>query len=202
MLNLYHFLICFPVLAASAINLSDPISLAELWDDEQLYYQPTKQFDQAMEFNGLAYITSTQSCYRLAQKKGAKKVDSKKIECSKEFLQKASEPYDKISDFKSYKKKLVGCLTTQDKKCLRGLISKTMKTSFGGEGLYDRRDYVFSQWKKTDYEKLGELIKKGVVSEGDFKRFPPHPASDGIGRRGHFEMKNGSWVLESFVEGD
>lgn len=189
-------------LASSSVNLTDPIKLSELWDDEVLYYRPIKLFDEAMEWNGVIYLESSKSCYQLSQKKGAERVDSKKAECEKEFLEKATLKYEKFSSFEEYKKKLLSCLDTQNEICLRGLISKTMMLGFGGEGLYDRRDYVFARWKKSDYKKVSDLIKKGVVSEGDHKRFPPLPSDRGMGHRGHFENKNGAWVLESFVTGD
>lgn len=185
----------------AAVQLSDPIKIAEQWEDEALYYQPSGSL-RSTEWNGLAYSYSEKACFELSQQKNAKKVVSKKVECGKDFLIKAKENYDKFADFKQYKDKLVKCLEAQDQKCLRPLISKTMKLSFDDSGFCDRRDLAFKTWKTEDYKKIAALIRKGVVSEGDYRRFPPEPDEDGLGWRGHFTQKNGAWVLQSFVAGD
>lgn len=188
--------------AAPAGDLSDPIKIAEQWDDEEVYYQPKGSDLNSTLWNGTAYFYSLKQCFELSQAPKGKKVVAKKVECKKDFLAKASEPYQKFSDFKSYQQKLTSCLDKQDQKCLRPLISKTMQLSFGNDGFCDRRDRAFQIWKAEDYKKLSALIKKGVVSESDYKRFPPKPDDEGMGWRGHFVQSQGAWVLKSFVAGD
>ncbi len=187
--------------ACASSNLKDPVSLGELWEDEILYFQPFGKKD-SFEWNGVAYNSNEKLCYQLKQKPKAKKVEATKVKCEKEFLARATEPYEKVADFQKYKSKLIQCLDSQNKECLRKLFSKTMKISFGDEGFGDRRDLVFATWKDADYKRVKQLLLKGVVSEGEYKRFPPEPEEEGLGYRGHFENKNGSWVLASFVAGD
>ncbi len=187
--------------ACASTSTKDSISLAELWEDEVLYFKPTGKLESS-EWNGLAYNSKEELCYQLKQKPLAKKVEATQVKCEKEFLSQATEPYEKFADFQKYKARLVQCLDSKNKTCLRKLISKTMKISFGDEGFGDRRDLVFANWRDADYKRVKQLLLKGVVSEGEYKRFPPKPNEGGLGFRGHFENKNGSWVLASFVAGD
>lgn len=199
MILFFTFFISLSACATS--QLKDPIELAEMWDDEELYFQPSDKAE-SFDWNGLAYSGKDKTCYQLKQKPKAKKVEATKVNCQKDFLSRATEPYEKFNDFQKYKTKLIQCLETQNKACLRKLISKTIKISFGDNGFGDRREILFKRWKEADYKRVSQLLKKGVVSEGEYKRFPPDPDDEGLGYRGHFEIKNGFWVLSSFVIGD
>lgn len=191
----------FTLTAFATVSSKDPIGLAELWEDEILYFKPNGKVD-SLQWNGMAYDSKKKVCYQLKQKPQAKKVEATTVSCEKEFLERATESYEKISDFQKYKTKLIQCLDAKNKECLRKLFSKTMKISFSDDGFGDRRDLVFATWKDSDYMRVRQLLQKGVVSEGEYKRFPPEPEEEGLGYRGHFENKNGSWVLSSFVAGD
>ena len=182
-------------------KLVDPIALAKQWEDEILYFKPSGKTD-SFEWNGVAYNANDKLCYQLVQKPKAKKVESTVVKCETHFLNRAIESYEKFESFQKYRTKFTACLGSKDKECLRRLISKTVKISFGDEGYGDRRDIIFATWKESNYERVKALLAKGVISEGDYKRFPPDPEEDGVGYRGHFENKNGSWVLASFVTGD
>jgi hypothetical protein len=118
------------------------------------------------------------------------------------FLKKAKEPYTKVSDFKKYEHRILECLAKSDQNCLRGLISKTLQVSFGVDSLQDRRDYIFENWKKEDFKRLQDLIKKGSVGAGDSRTFPPEVANEGSGYRGEFRKEKGGWLLKSFLAGD
>ena len=130
------------------------------------------------------------------------KIVSKELHCDPAFLKKATEPYTMISDIEVYKKKLDSCLKENDKKCLRGLISRTLQTSFGFDGYQDRRDYIFKTWKKSDFKRLRDMLGKGVIGEGDYRSFPPKPSDGGLGYRGELKKSNGGWLLVSFLAGD
>lgn len=74
--------------------------------------------------------------------------------------------------------------------------------SFGVDGFNDRRDYIFDNWKKNDFKRLYELVKKGCVGEDDCRIFPPVVGENGLGYRGEFKKENGRWLLKSFLAGD
>jgi hypothetical protein len=141
-------------------------------------------------------------CFELFQNEFSEKITSKEVKCDANFLKIAKKPYDKISDFNKYESRFLKCLSILDKNCLRGLISKKLQLSFGVDGLQDRRDIVFTTWKKKDFVRLHNLVKKGSVVEGNSRRFPPQVAQKGIGFRGEFKKENGGWLLTSFLSGD
>ena len=97
---------------------------------------------------------------------------------------------------------MLKCLNESDEKCIRGLVSKTLQVSFGADALQDRRDYIFENWKKEDYKRLHDLIKRGTIGEGDLRKFPPEVADEGMGYRGEFKKGNGCWLLKYFLAGD
>lgn len=186
---------------ASSEKFDSSNSLGELWQKEEIYFQPKNKAD-VLDWTGTLYQYESKKCFEIYQKEISSKVSSKEVKCDSAFLKKAVEPYAKIADFKKYESRILECLSTNEQKCLRGLISKTLQVSFGVDGLQDRRDYIFENWKKEDFKRLGDSIKKGVTDEGDNRTFPPEVSDGGMGYRGQFTKQNGGWLLKSFIAGD
>jgi hypothetical protein len=194
------FILSFCVFADES-KFESSTKLGELWQAEQIYFQPKNKND-LMNWTGNIYHYSSNKCYELDQKDTSGKVTSKEKNCDSVFLNNAKKPYAKISDFKKYEARILECLAKPDQNCLRGLISKTLQVSFGVDGLQDRRDYIFETWKTEDFKRLHDLIKKGSVGEGDSRTFPPNVANEGMGYRGEFKKESGGWLLKSFLAGD
>lgn len=175
--------------------------LGQLWQDEEIYFNPNDKGDVLL-WNGVIFHYSSKKCFELKQKDIAEGISAGEVKCEKNFLVKATEPYISISDFEKFQSRFLACLKNDDRKCLRGLISKTMQLSFGVDGSMDRRDSIFESWKVKDFKRLRELIQKGCVGEGDSRTFPPEVSDHGMGYRGEFKKEDGRWLLKSFLAGD
>lgn len=190
-------LVILPIFRASAVepNLESPDKLEQLWWNEEIYFKPKNKAD-LMNWSGVIYHYGSKRCYELEQDGPSKPVTSRESKCQTDFLEKAKEPYTKIADFGEFERRLSKCLSESDRKCLRGLISKSLKVSLGVDGFQDRRDYIFETWKKEDFERLRHQIKKGSRLDGEARVFP---AKDRDGYQGRFEKMNGGWLLREFV---
>lgn len=192
----------FPLLLdASSKDFESSSHLGESWYSEEIYFLPKNKNDP-MNWSGIIYHYASKKCYELNHKDSSGKVSVQESKCESSFLKKATEPYTKIPDFEKYKARLLKCLDQFDKKCIRGLVSKTLQVSFGVDPVQDRRDYIFENWKKEDFKRLHDLIQKGTIGEGDSRTFPPLVANEGMGHRGEFKKENGGWVLKYFLAGD
>lgn len=185
---------------AAEFKFESPNDLNDFWQEEEIYFQP-KNPQTIGNWTGKIYHYGSEKCFDLIQNNDSK-IASSEMKCESVFLKKATEPYTRISDFETYKSKLLLCLEKFDQGCLRGLISKTFQISFGFDGFQDRRDYIFANWKKKDFERLHDAIKQGCVGKDESRTFPPHVKNKGLGYRGEFKKENGSWLLKSFVAGD
>jgi hypothetical protein len=181
------------------IDLSSHNKLNELWHEDAIYFVPSDA--KSVSWNGVVYQYATKSCHRLVQGKGDV-IEASEIKCPNDVAAKATAPYAKISNFKTFQTKFLGCLKPVDEKCLRPMISRTAVFSFGFEGYEDRRDWLFANWSKEDYERLHDLVKKGVTGDKTSKSFPANQKPDDFSHRGEFKLVDGSWLLVSFVEGD
>ncbi len=194
----------FSILASASQTTADFDSaqkLGLLWENEEIYFKAADK-NELLLWNGLIYHYPSKKCFELKQKEISKSVQVKEAKCEFEFLSKATEPYLEISDFEKYNSKFLTCLKNIDKKCLAGLISKTLKLSLGVDGYNDRRDYIFENWKKEDFNRLYDLVKKGCVGDGDSRTFPSVVSNDGYGHRGEFKKENSRWLLKLFLAGD
>jgi hypothetical protein len=189
------------VTEAKNLQWENAEQLIQLWNSESIYYQP-KNRNALIEWNGLVYDHNTKKCFQVEQGQSSQKIKSNELACEKSFLKRATEPYLKIGDFQKFKSRFIGCLNTNDKICLRQLISKTIQLSFGMDGFLDRRDLIFDSWKREDYIRLKKLLSKGTTGDELSKSFPPNPDNDGMGYRGEFKKVNGGWVLVSYLAGD
>lgn len=149
----------------------------------------------------MIYDYSKKKCIEV-QQADDEKIKSKEVKCNSTFINKAEEPYLKITDFTLFKRKLLKALDKEDKPLLNKLISKTIQLSFGVDGIQDRREIIFSSWKNTDYKRLAKLIRSGTLGDDNYRTFPPKPDNDGTGLRGEFKKKDGGWLLVSFLAGD
>lgn len=197
MIIFLSFLFSSPSFADSFYTSSQ---LSQLWQSESIYFKP-KNKDDLILWNGIIYDYSTKKCTEV-QQADDRTIKSKDIKCDSVFLKKAEEPYLKIADFSLYRKKLLGALDKEDKPLLNKLISKTIMLSFGVDGLQDRREIIFSQWKSADYKRLAKLIRDGTLGDDAHKTFPPKPDNDGTGFRGEFKKADGGWLLVSYLAGD
>ncbi|MBC7458323.1 MAG: hypothetical protein H7235_08605 [Bdellovibrionaceae bacterium] len=191
----------FFAFADTTKNFESAGKLGEYWHNEEVYFIP-KNKNEVMNWSGVIYFYPTKKCYELNQKDIPSKVVARETKCNSSILKKATEPYTIISEFEQYKSQLLKCLNQSDEKCIRGLVSKTLQVSFGVDGMLDRRDYIFENWKKEDFKRLHDLIKKGTIGEGDSRTFPPVIENEGMGYRGQFKKENDSWLLKYFLAGD
>jgi hypothetical protein len=175
--------------------------LVQLWQAELIYYQP-KNKDEPIFWNGIVYDYESKKCFEVKQDDSSEKIKSSETKCEASFLKQAVDPYLKISNFKEYRNKFISCIKADDKTCLRQLISKTITLSFGVDGNQDRRNIIFSSWKREDYNRLVKLIAKGAAGDEYSKTFPPEPDNDGVGYRGEFKKIDGGWLLVSYLAGD
>lgn len=178
-------------------DFSSETVLGELWYKQALYFRPAKNGE--LTWSGLMYYGPAKKCFELEQKEMTDKVKFRELHCEAAFEAKAVEPYAKIADFNKFKTAMLSCLDKADTKCLRGMISKTLTISFGVDGYEDRRDMIFRDWRKEDYARMASLIRKGVYTDGEYRKFPPKA---GMGMRGSFQKVDGGWLLESYLEGD
>lgn len=190
----------FLLLTAGALVIPDfakETVLGELWYKEEIYFNPAKKSD--LTWTGMMYYAPAKKCFDLQQPEMTQKVKYRNVHCDAAFEARATEPYVKIADFEVFKAKFLECLDKADTKCLRGFISKTLTISFGPESYEDRRDNIFRTWKKSDFDSMAANLRRGVETDGNYKRFPPKAGS---GMRGAFVSLDGGWRLESYLGGD
>jgi hypothetical protein len=54
---------------------------------------------------------------------------------------------------------------------------------------------IFANWNKAAYAEMAALIRKGLITEDGYKKFPPKAARGGVGQRGAFQKFEGGWQL-------
>lgn len=176
--------------------------ITQLWHEEKIYFLPSNP-DILPRREGEIYDYSRKRCFHShPPKDAAESIEVHEAPCSSEIKARALFPYEKISDFTRFKTRFLKCLDNVNQKCLRGLISKTAQLSFGFDPASDRRDFIFQKWKKTDYQRLAELIRKGTAGSENEKTFPPQPPDAAAGWRGQFQKIDGGWRLTYFLAGD
>ena len=170
-------------------------------ESDEVYFLPEKK-ENLLSWTGLLYVHSTQKCFSLLDDPKTRVVRSAEVKCSPSILEKAKEPYDSIDDFKKAKEKFLMCLKAEDSKCLRRLTFRNVQISFGVDGLGDRRDKLYPNWKKTDFEEAYRLLNSGTSENGNKREFPFPFKDNYVGNRGAFEKKAAGWLLVYYLAGD
>ena len=197
-----HFILFFhlslTVFALNAIDFEEESRLMQYWEAEAIYLKLDDK-KSLMNYSGEIYSYDNQKCFRLVHnRQNPKPLQASPKKCSKTLLKKANFPYAQIKNYDLYQQRLIQCLAKRKKKCLKGLISKTLKTSDSIEPMGDRRELAFRNWKKKDIRELITLIKQGTQRDGNYRHFPKGKKPVGTFTR-TLTPSGGYWLLTKYI---
>ena len=187
--TIYILAIIFAHISYAAETFKSMFSLL----DHDFYVIPSNRAGTSGEF----YKYSNKKCYKHWFTDN--NIFYEEATCSQELLDKALEPYTKIADFDQFKEQFLKCLEANNWKCLKPLIARNIRFTYGVPDIGDLRDQAYRHWANLPggVKKIAKIIRENKISEDSPSKRTLSVEGRYSDRYVLFELCDGGWRIMS-----